>query len=62
MAHVPVGGRGGSLEALASVRAPRRFYTHLNNTQPLLRADSPERAAILARGWDVAEDGMELAL
>ena len=62
MAHVPVGEPGGSLDALASVGAPRRFFTHLNNTQPLLRADSPERAAILARGWDVAEDGMEIAL
>jgi pyrroloquinoline quinone biosynthesis protein B len=62
MAHVPVGGAGGSLEALAQVASPRRFFIHLNNTQPLLRDDAPERALVRARGWDVAEDGMEIAL
>jgi pyrroloquinoline quinone biosynthesis protein B len=62
MAHLPVGGPDGSLAALAAVAAPTRLFTHLNNTQPLLRRDSEERAAVLARGWDVAADGMELRL
>jgi pyrroloquinoline quinone biosynthesis protein B len=62
MAHVPVGGPDGSLDALAMLTAPTRLFTHLNNTQPLLRRDSEERAAVLARGWDVAADGMELVL
>ena len=62
MAHVPVGGRCGSLAALAALTAPHRYFIHLNNTQPLLRADSPERAAIHARGWSVAADGMEITL
>jgi pyrroloquinoline quinone biosynthesis protein B len=62
MAHLPVGGPDGSLDALAALAAPTRLFTHLNNTQPLLRHDSRERAAILARGWDVASDGMELRL
>jgi pyrroloquinoline quinone biosynthesis protein B len=62
MAHLPVGGRAGSLAALARSRAPHRLYIHLNNTQPLLRDDSPERAAVRAAGWDVASDGMELEL
>ncbi len=62
MAHIPVGGPNGSLDALAAITARARFFTHLNNTQPLLREDSHERAASLARGWDVAADGMELVL
>jgi pyrroloquinoline quinone biosynthesis protein B len=35
---------------------------HINNTNPVLLADSPERAAAEAAGWEVAEDGMELRL
>lgn len=62
MAHVPVGGENGSLALLAGVGAPRRIYIHLNNTNPLLREDSPERARVEACGWEVAYDGMEIAL
>jgi pyrroloquinoline quinone biosynthesis protein B len=62
MAHLPVGGPRGSLALLAGVRAPRRIYIHLNNTNPLLREDSPERQAAQAQGWDIAADGMEVVL
>jgi pyrroloquinoline quinone biosynthesis protein B len=62
MAHVPVGGAAGSLAALAESRSPRRIYIHLNNSNPLLREDSPERAAVTAGGWEVAYDGLELTL
>jgi pyrroloquinoline quinone biosynthesis protein B len=62
MAHLPVGGPGGSLEALRDLRARHRVFIHLNNTNPLLREDSPERAAVTAAGWDVAWDGMTLEL
>jgi pyrroloquinoline quinone biosynthesis protein B len=59
MAHVPIGGADGSL---GRVRAPRRVYTHVNNTNPVLREGSAERAAVEAAGWEVAYDGMELTL
>ncbi len=62
MAHLPVGGPGGSLAALADLRAGRRIYIHINNTNPVLREDSAERAAVAAAGWEVAEDGMEIVL
>jgi pyrroloquinoline quinone biosynthesis protein B len=62
MAHLPVGGKGGSFEALAGVRAPRRIFIHLNNTNPLLREDSPERKLVESAGWEVAHDGMEVRL
>jgi len=35
---------------------------HINNTNPMLREDSPERAAVHAAGVEVAFDGLELAL
>ena len=62
MAHLPVGGPGGSLAGLADHRAGRRIYIHVNNTNPILRDDSPERAAVEAQGWTVAHDGMEIEL
>jgi len=60
MAHVPVGGEGGSLARLAHLRAGRRIYTHVNNTNPMLREGSPERAAVERAGWVVATDGLEV--
>jgi len=62
MAHLPVGGPAGSLALLAGLHASRRLYTHVNNTNPLLRDDSPERARVAAAGWEVTRDGMELRL
>jgi pyrroloquinoline quinone biosynthesis protein B len=62
MAHMPVGGRTGSLAQLADARAGRRVYIHINNTNPMLREDSPERAAVAAAGWEVAWDGMEVKI
>ena len=62
MAHLPVGGASGSLAALRGLRATRRIYIHVNNTNPLLRDDSAERKAIEAAGWEVARDGMEVTL
>lgn len=62
MAHLPVGGGGGSLAALRGLGASRRVYIHVNNTNPLLRDDAPERREVEAAGWAVAWDGMEIAL
>jgi pyrroloquinoline quinone biosynthesis protein B len=60
MAHLPVGGPRGSLALLESLPVARRYYTHVNNTNPMLREGSEERRAIEARGWSLAEDGLEL--
>jgi len=62
MAHLPIGGAGGSLAALGGARTSPRIYIHLNNTNPVLREDSPERSAVDGAGWQVARDGMEIAL
>lgn len=62
MAHLPVGGPGGSLQALTGTRAPKRIYIHINNTNPLLRPRSHERKQAEAGGWEIAYDGMEVDL
>ncbi len=61
MKHLPLAGPNGTLEQLGSLRN-RRLLTHLNNTNPILIEDSPERALVEAAGWQIAEDGMELKL
>jgi pyrroloquinoline quinone biosynthesis protein B len=60
MAHASLGGASGSLAALNGLDARRRVLIHLNNTNPLLRDDGPERREAVARGWEVAYDGMEV--
>lgn len=62
MGHMSVAGPGGTLAAFEGVPVGRRILIHLNNTNPLLLADGPQRAAVAAAGWEVAEDGMEFAL
>jgi len=62
MAHVPVGGADGSLARLGRLAAARKIYIHLNNTNPLLRENAPERSQAAAAGWQVAWDGMAIEL
>jgi len=62
MTHLPIGGESGSLAALAGLRAARKVFIHVNNTNPILREDSAEAAAVRAAGWEVASDGLEIAL
>jgi pyrroloquinoline quinone biosynthesis protein B len=62
MAHVPVGGPEGSLAALQGIPRARRIFIHINNTNPLLRENGPERQAVAREGWEVAYDGMEVLL
>ena len=61
MGHMPIEGNGGSLAALASIAA-RRIFVHINNTNPILIDGSPERVEVERRGWEIAEDGMEIVL
>ena len=62
MGHVAMSGEAGSLARLADCGIRRRIYVHINNTNPVLIEDSPQRAAVEAAGWEVAHDGMEVLL
>jgi pyrroloquinoline quinone biosynthesis protein B len=62
MDHLPVSGPEGSLERLAALPCRHRVYTHINNTNPMLLEDSPERALVQRRGWLVGADGMAFTL
>jgi len=61
--HLPQSGEGGMLEWLSSLPAgTRKVLIHINNTNPILDEDSPQRAKLTRHGIEVAYDGMEIAL
>ncbi|AWI78984.1 pyrroloquinoline quinone biosynthesis protein PqqB [Parazoarcus communis] len=63
MGHLPQSGAGGMLEWLDRLPATtRKVLIHINNTNPILDEDSPQRASLSARGIEVAFDGMEIEL
>jgi pyrroloquinoline quinone biosynthesis protein B len=62
MGHLPIGGADGSLKQLASLPIERKIYIHINNTNPILLEDAPERRTVEEQGLEVAADGLELEI
>jgi len=62
MGHVPIDGPGGSLERLSPLPIERKIYIHINNTNPILLEDSPERRITEQHGMEVAVDGLEMQI
>jgi len=60
--HMNMSGPDGSMAALAPLNIARKIYIHINNSNPTLRENSPERKAVEAAGWEVSFDGMELSV
>jgi pyrroloquinoline quinone biosynthesis protein B len=60
MGHQPIDGPGGSLAQLATLGVARTIFVHMNNTNPILLDDSPERRVLAERGMEVALDGLEV--
>ena len=59
--HMPLEGADGTLAALAGLGG-RRILTHINDPDPILIESSAERRRVEQAGFEVAEDGMEIAL
>jgi pyrroloquinoline quinone biosynthesis protein B len=62
MGHVPLSGADGSLATLSGLERPRVVLVHINNTNPVLLEDSPERDAVLRAGVEIGADGLEIEL
>jgi pyrroloquinoline quinone biosynthesis protein B len=62
MGHLSMSGEDGSLALFRELEVKRKVFIHLNNSNPVWFADSPERAAVREAGWEVACDGLELEL
>jgi pyrroloquinoline quinone biosynthesis protein B len=62
MGHLPISGADGSLKQLAPLPIERKIYIHINNTNPILLEDAPERRIVEEHGLEVAADGLELEI
>jgi pyrroloquinoline quinone biosynthesis protein B len=51
-----------AIPALGDIDIGKRVFLHINNSNPALRGDSPERRAAMAAGWLLPADGMEIKL
>ncbi len=60
MGHMSMSGEAGSIRAFEDIEVGRKIFVHMNNTNPVLRPDSTEKAEAEAAGWIVAQDGMEI--
>ena len=61
MGHMPQSGADGMINALQGV-VGRKILIHINNTNPILDEDSPERRELAMAGIEVAFDGMMVNL
>jgi pyrroloquinoline quinone biosynthesis protein B len=62
MGHMSMSGAEGSLQAFAGTPVGRRVFVHINNTNPVLLDDSPQRREAEQAGWEIGYDGMEIML
>jgi len=62
MGHMSLSGPDGTIAAFQTIAVGRKIIIHMNSSNPVLLADSPERAEAEAAGWTIARDGMELEL
>jgi pyrroloquinoline quinone biosynthesis protein B len=62
MGHAPIDGPGGSLAFVRASTCARKFYTHVNNSNPLLDPSSAAAGRLRSAGISIAQDGAELTL
>jgi pyrroloquinoline quinone biosynthesis protein B len=62
MGHMAMSGPNGSLASFRDLDVKRKIFVHINNTNPVWQCDSLERETVENAGWQIAHDGMELAL
>ncbi len=62
MGHLPQSGDEGMLHWLSKIPGPRKILIHINNTNPILIENSPERKLVEETGVEVAYDGMTFDL
>ncbi|GFE52297.1 hypothetical protein So717_40500 [Roseobacter cerasinus] len=60
MGHMSMSGPEGSIAAFEDMRIGKKVFVHMNNTNPVLRPDSVEKAQAEAAGWIIGQDGMEI--
>jgi pyrroloquinoline quinone biosynthesis protein B len=62
MGHMSIADPQGTIAAFRDLGVRQKILLHINNSNPILLDDSPERATVEQAGWKVAYDGMEIVL
>jgi len=62
MGHISMSGPRGSMQGFSDLDVARKIYIHINNSNPVLDENSPERKTVAAAGWEVAFDGLEIGM
>ena len=59
--HVPISGDDGTIALLSGITRPRKYYIHINNTNPILDPQSLEAEFVRKNGWELGHDGWQLS-
>ena len=62
MGHLDQSSKGGIMDTLIPLKRPRKILIHINNTNPILDEESPERIQLERNGIEVAYDGMDITI
>ncbi len=62
MGHISMSGEDGTMAAFRDLDVERKIFIHINNSNPTLLDDTPERQEVEAQGWEISHDGMEITL
>ena len=62
MGHINMSGTDGSLQAFKGLNIERKYFIHINNTNPVLDENSSQRKTVEKEGWSITHDGMEIKL
>jgi len=62
MGHIAMSGEAGAIAALDGLGIDRKIFLHVNNSNPALLRYSAERKIAERAGWQIPEDGTEIAL
>lgn len=62
MGHMSLSGPNGTINAFRSISVGRKIVVHMNNSNPVMLADSMERAEAEAASWTIAHDGMTFTI
>ena len=62
MGHLDQSSKGGIMDILNAMEKPRKILIHINNTNPILNEESPQRQILNQAGIELAFDGMDIEL
>jgi pyrroloquinoline quinone biosynthesis protein B len=62
MGHLDQSSDGGIMSILNAMEKPRKILIHINNTNPILNEDSPQRQTLNKSNIELAFDGMDIEL